>query len=180
MIIRFLLFILLVLQLQAQEKKNYIWPTNASNYLTSSFCEYRPGHYHSAIDIKTWNKEGYPIYAISDAHIYRIRVSPFGYGKVIYLLLDDGNYAVYAHLQRFSPKLDYKVRSVQLANKRYTLNWIPDSIRVKKGEILGYTIQQFSLLLAEHPEIVEMDLNPLIWSDNQNRAIAVDIRAMVK
>ena len=47
-------------------------------------------------------------------------------------------------------------------------------------DAFGYTIQQFSLLLAEHPEIVEMDLNPLIWSDNQNRAIAVDIRAMVK
>jgi hypothetical protein len=164
MIIRFLLFILLVLQLQAQEKKNYIWPTNASNYLTSSFCEYRPGHYHSAIDIKTWNKEGYPIYAISDAHIYRIRVSPFGYGKVIYLLLDDGNYAVYAHLQRFSLKLDNKVRSVQLANKRYTLNWMPDSIRVKKGEILGYTGQTGIGSPHLHFEIrdpYERPMNPL-------------------
>ena len=47
-------------------------------------------------------------------------------------------------------------------------------------DAFGYTIQQFSLLLAEHPEIVEMDLNPLIWSDAQNRAIAVDIRAKVK
>ncbi len=47
-------------------------------------------------------------------------------------------------------------------------------------DAFGYTIQQFSLLLAEHPEIVEMDLNPLIWSDSQNRAIAVDIRAKVK
>ena len=47
-------------------------------------------------------------------------------------------------------------------------------------DAFGYTIQQFSLLLAEHPEIVEMDLNPLIWSDSQNMAIAVDIRAKVK
>ena len=47
-------------------------------------------------------------------------------------------------------------------------------------DAFGYTIQQFSLLLAEHPEIVEMDLNPLIWSDSQNQAIAVDIRAKVK
>lgn len=47
-------------------------------------------------------------------------------------------------------------------------------------DAFGYTIQQFSLLLAEHPEIVEIDLNPLIWSDSQNRAIAVDIRAKVK
>lgn len=47
-------------------------------------------------------------------------------------------------------------------------------------DAFGYTIQQFSLLLAEHPEIKEMDLNPLIWSDSRNQAIAVDIRAKVK
>ena len=47
-------------------------------------------------------------------------------------------------------------------------------------DAFGYTIQQFSLLLAEHPEIMEMDLNPLIWSDSRNQAIAVDIRAKVK
>ncbi len=158
-----------VLQLQAQEKKNYIWPTNASNYLTSSFCEYRPGHYHSAIDIKTWNKEGYPVYAISDAYIYRIRVSPFGYGKVIYLLLDDGNYAVYAHLQRFNPELESRVRTLQLANKRFTLNWRPDSIRVKKGDILGYTGQTGIGSPHLHFEIrdpYERPVNPLFFYDN--------------
>ncbi|MBN1406963.1 MAG: acetate--CoA ligase family protein [Calditrichaceae bacterium] len=47
-------------------------------------------------------------------------------------------------------------------------------------DAFGYTIQQFSLLLAEHPEIVEIDLNPLIWAESQNKAIAVDIRAKVK
>ena len=47
-------------------------------------------------------------------------------------------------------------------------------------DAFSYTIQQFSLLLAEHPEVVEMDLNPLIWSDSQNQVIAVDVRAKVK
>ena len=164
MIFRF--FLLTVLLLQAQDKKDYIWPTNASNHLTSSFCEYRPGHYHSAIDIKTWNKEGYPIYAISDASIYKIRVSPFGYGKVIYLLLDDGNYAVYAHLQKFNPDLDQKVRAVQMASKRYTLNWMPDSLLVKKGDILGYTGQTGIGSPHLHFEIrdpYERPLNPLLF-----------------
>ena len=65
--------------------QDYIWPTNASEYMSSSFCEFREGHYHAAIDIKTWNTEGYPCYAIADGYIKRIRVSPFGYGKVPYL-----------------------------------------------------------------------------------------------
>ena len=65
--------------------QEYLWPTNASEFMSSSFCEFRDGHYHAAIDIKTWNTEGYPCYAIEDGYIKRIRVSPFGYGKVLYL-----------------------------------------------------------------------------------------------
>ena len=47
-------------------------------------------------------------------------------------------------------------------------------------DAFGYTIQQFSLLLAEHPEILEMDLNPLMWSSADNEAVVVDVRATVK
>jgi len=146
--------------------QNYLWPTNASNYLTSSFCEYRPGHYHSAIDIKTWNKEGYPIYAIEDGFIYKIRVSPFGYGKVIYLKLKDGNYAIYAHLQRFTKKIDKQIRGKQLANQKYRLNWYPKNIKVKKGDIIGYTGSTGIGTPHLHFEIrnsKEQPLNPLAF-----------------
>lgn len=131
-----LISFVLIGQLYSQ---NYLWPTNASTFLTSSFCEYRPAHYHSAIDIKTWNKEGYPICAIEDGSVYKIRVSPFGYGKVIYLKLIDGNYAIYAHLQKFSKSIENMIRQKQIANKKYSLNWYPKNMRVKKGDILGYT-----------------------------------------
>jgi acetyl coenzyme A synthetase (ADP forming)-like protein len=47
-------------------------------------------------------------------------------------------------------------------------------------DAFGYTIQQFSLLLSEHPEILEMDLNPLMWSSTENQAVVVDVRATVK
>jgi hypothetical protein len=119
--------------------QNYLWPTNASTYLSSSFCEFREGHYHSGIDIKTWLNEGFPCYAIENGRIERIRISPFGYGKVLYLRLDDGNIAVYAHLQRFTKTLDQIIRKKQLQNQRYTLNWYPKKIYVKKGEIIAYT-----------------------------------------
>ena len=42
------------------------------------------------------------------------------------------------------------------------------------------TIQKFSLLLAEHPEISEMDLNPLIWSAQRQEAVVVDLRATLR
>ncbi len=155
----FLLFLPLVLLAQ-----NYLWPTNASTFLSSSFCEYRPGHYHSAIDIKTWNTEGYRIYAVEDGYVQRIRVSPFGYGKVLYLKLKDGRTAVYAHLQRFNKKLERAVRKQQLQKKRYTITWYPKNRKVRRGDILGYTGQTGIGVPHLHFEIRDtkgQPLNPL-------------------
>ncbi|WP_456406212.1 M23 family metallopeptidase [Caldithrix abyssi] len=157
--------ILLVLLIwHGAKAQNYLWPTSASDYLTSSFCEYRPGHYHSAIDIKTWNQEGYAVYAVEDGTVYRIRVSPHGYGKVIYLKLKDGRFAVYAHLQRFNRKLEEKVRQIQLKNRRYTIDWRPKNWPVKKGEIIAYTGQTGTGVPHLHFEIRDAQhraLNPL-------------------
>ncbi len=153
-----LLFLLLPISLLAQ---NYLWPTNASQFLSSSFCEYRPGHYHSAIDIKTWNTEGYRIYAVDDGYVQRIRISPFGYGKVLYLKLKDGRTAVYAHLQHFNKKLDRAVRKVQLRKKRYTVSWYPKNWKVKRGEVLGYTGQTGIGVPHLHFEIRDKKGRPL-------------------
>ncbi len=158
------LSLFLPLLLNAQ---NYLWPTSASQYLTSSFCEYRPGHYHSAIDIKTWNKEGYPCYAVDDGYIYRLRVSTVGYGKAFYIKLKDGRFAVYAHLQRFSPPIEKMVRQKQIENRKYTLNWYPEKkIYVKRGEIIGYSGQTGIGVPHLHFEIrdsLEHPLNPLYF-----------------
>ena len=123
---------------QSLRAQNYLWPTNASNFVSSSFCEFREGHYHSAIDIKTWLREGFPCYAIADGYVERIRVSPTGYGKVIYLKLTDGNTAVYAHLQRFAAPLEAIIRNWQLQHQSYTLDLSMDSIKFKQGEIIAY------------------------------------------
>jgi len=150
--------------------QNYLWPTSASKYLSASFCEYRPGHYHSAIDIKTWNQEGYPVFAIDDGCIYRIRVSPHGYGKVIYLKLKDGRFAVYAHLQRFAPKIEQAIRKEQLRRKRYSINWKPKNWPVKKGEILAYSGQTGIGVPHLHFEIRDPQnhaLNPLHFFKDQ-------------
>ena len=150
--------------------QNYLWPTSASQYLSASFCEYRPGHYHSAIDIKTWNQEGYPVFAVDDGRIYRVRVSPFGYGKVLYLKLKDGRFAVYAHLQRFNPKLEQAVRKVQLKKQRYTIDWQPENWPVKKGEIMAYTGQTGIGVPHLHFEIRDPQnhvLNPLHFFKNR-------------
>ena len=135
----YILLFLLMLIPNDLFSQSYLWPTNSSEYLSASFCEFREGHYHSAIDIKTWNTEGYPCYAVTDGYIKRIRVSPFGYGKVLYLQLSDGQTAVYAHLQKFTKSVEEKIREMQFKNKRYRLDWWPKNLKVKKGDIIAYT-----------------------------------------
>lgn len=121
--------------------QNYLWPTDASKNITSSFGEFRPRHFHAALDIKTWSQTGYKIFAIEDGYIQRIRVSSYGYGKVIYLKLNDGNIAVYAHLNGFIPKLEDYTDSLRLAARNNTLDTFPKAFQfpVKKGDLLGYT-----------------------------------------
>ena len=131
-------FYLTVFPINAQE---YRWPTDASNYMTSSFCEFRPRHYHAAIDIKTWQKSGYKIFAVQDAYVYRLRISASGYGKAVYIKLRDGNIAVYAHLSGFSPALQAYADSIRIARQNNILDIFPDPgrFRVRRGDYLGNT-----------------------------------------
>ncbi len=123
------------------QNQTFIWPTNASNYLTSSFAEYRSGHFHAGIDVKTWGQEGYQVYAISDGQIRRIRVSPYGYGKALYLKLDTGETVVYAHLQRFNDEIEKIVKSEQKRVGEYRIDKYIGAgvLTVKQGEMIAYT-----------------------------------------
>jgi hypothetical protein len=134
-------YILIFLFLIPLTGQKYLWPTNASRNLTSVFGEFRPRHYHSGIDIKTWAKTGYEVYAVEEGEVMRVRVSPFGYGKALYVRLKDGNYAVYAHLERFNDKIEKMVRKIQRKKGRYSIQFYPSAgkIKVKKGEIIAWS-----------------------------------------
>lgn len=178
----FKLYILILLSFTCLFAQNYLWPTNASYALTSSFCEYRPGHYHAAIDIKTWNREGYPIYAVDDGSVYRIRVSPFGYGKGLYLKMKDGQIAVYGHLQKFNDVIEKRVFEQQMKNQRYSVHFSPNDIHVKKGTILGYTGQTGIGSPHLHFEIrdkKDRPLNPLKYYNQVKDNIAPVIQSLL-
>jgi len=120
---------------------DYIWPTNASRTLSSSFAETREGHFHFGIDIRTNSSVGYPCYAVEDGDVVRVRVSPYGYGRALYLKLKDGRTAVYAHLQRFAPPVEKIVRKKQYQHRsfRCQIYFKPGEIPFKKGDIVAYS-----------------------------------------
>lgn len=120
----------------------YLWPTDASHHLTSTFGETRSRHFHAALDIKTWGRRGYNIYATRDGILHRIAVSPTGYGKVIYLKHDDGSFSVYAHLMSFNEELQQFADSIRFAGG-FTPSFdqvVEDqNIRVKQGDVIAYS-----------------------------------------
>ena len=139
----FLFFIVLTPRLcQAQLiDTTYIWPTNAGQFLSSTFGETRSAHFHAGLDIKTWGREGYKVYATKGGILSRLFITNTGYGKAIYLKHDDGSYTVYAHLQKFSARFQPKADSIRLADYSYEMNGFfeTDSIFVRQGEVIGYT-----------------------------------------
>lgn len=124
----------------AQESP-YLWPTDSGKFLSSTFGETRSAHFHAGLDIKTWGREGYRVFASKDGIASRLSITNRGYGKVIYLKHNDGKYTVYAHLQRFNSKLQTIADSIRLQDYTYTMDSFleSDSIFFKKGDLIGFT-----------------------------------------
>ena len=130
--------------MMAQEKypKDYFGsPLDITLSIAGSFGELRPNHFHSGIDFRTQQKEGFPVFATADGFVSRINVANFGYGKCVYIDHPNGFTSVYAHLQRFAPLVDKYVRTQQYGAKSYTIELRPETslLPVKKGELIGYT-----------------------------------------
>ena len=134
------LFIILLL-ISPIYSQNYHWPTIGSKALSSNFGEFRDGGYHMGIDIKTLEETGWPVYAIDDGYISRMVANFSGYGKGLYLTLNDGNVAVYAHLEEFAFRLETILYSLQAKNNSYIINeyFSPEQFPFKKGDVIGYT-----------------------------------------
>ncbi len=118
---------------------NYRWPISSGEYLSSTFGETRSAHFHSALDIKTWGRKGYEVYATRDGIIHRIAIGPTGYGKVIYLKHEDGSYSVYAHLLRFEESIQQLADSLRLQDYSFELdrNLEHLNIEIKQGEVIA-------------------------------------------
>jgi hypothetical protein len=118
---------------------NFRSPVGIPLLLAGNFGELRPNHFHSGLDIKTNGSEGYRIYAIEDGYVSRIKVSTWGYGKVLYVTHPNGYTSVYAHLKSFKGEIEAYVKKAQLKNETWEIElYPPDSaLPVKKGDIIA-------------------------------------------
>lgn len=116
-------------------------PMDTPLYLTAPFGSLRDNHFHSGMDIKTYEREGLPVYAVADGYISRIKYSPVGYGKALYIDHPNGYTSVYGHLQDANGDIAVYIKKYQYEIERFDFDHFPgrDKIRVKKGQIIGWS-----------------------------------------
>jgi hypothetical protein len=118
-----------------------LWPLAGTPAVSSNFCEYREGHFHAGLDIRTFGAEGVACIAVGDGYVSRLRASPEGYGRVLYIRLDSGETVVYAHLAEFTPELETALYNAQ----RRAFSFVVDvrfpraRYPVRRGDVIGYS-----------------------------------------
>lgn len=137
-----IVFVAVSLQASAQSAYDTLFrpPLDIPLRVSGTFQELRSNHFHSGIDLKTQYQEGKIIHSIADGYIYRINVSPGGYGRAIYVR-HDSLLSVYGHLREFSPEIEAYVKQAQYKLKSYSVNLFlpPHQFPVSKSDTLGFS-----------------------------------------
>src|SRR6201992_2432594 len=108
-----LLFLGLIAAVRAQNRvQTQAYPTNYFRFpldlppkIVGSFGELRPNHFHSGLDFRTNQQDGFPVHAAADGFVSRLRVQFGGFGNAIYITHPNGYTTVYGHLKSFSPEI---------------------------------------------------------------------------
>ncbi len=109
-----------------------------------------------------------PCLAIADGYIERVIIGYNGYGRGLFIRLNDGNLAVYGHLERFSPEIEQLIRATQFEQDKYALRlkFTPDQYPVKSGQILatsGTSGTEHPHLHFEIRDSLNQALNPQLF-----------------
>ena len=117
-----------------------ISPLTIPLVLSGNFGELRGDHFHTGLDMKTQGKEGFPVIAACAGVISRVKVSPYGYGRALYLSSPNGLTTVYAHLQRFAPVVEQWTLDKQYENQRFEVDEAPlRAFAFEQGDTIGWS-----------------------------------------
>lgn len=136
----FLLFNSLPIFSQVIYPDNYFrLPLDIPMTLSGSFGELRANHLHSGIDIRTNQQEGYPVYAVADGFVSRIKVQGGGFGYALYIDHPNGFTSVYGHLQHYNHKIDAWIKAKQYELHEFEVDVFPKrgEIPVSKGDLIA-------------------------------------------
>lgn len=133
-VISFFFFVVCIAAV-AHEGVSFVSPLNIPLVLSANFGELRPNHFHSGLDFKTQGRTGLPVFAADEGYVSRVVVSPWGYGKALYIAHPSGYTTVYAHLDSFEPFIAGRVRELQYAKESFSVDevFLPGEFPVGRG-----------------------------------------------
>jgi len=116
-------------------------PLDLPPIISGNFGEIRTNHFHSGLDFKTNQREGYPVFAVADGFISRIRVQIGGGGNALYVNHPNGFTSVYMHLRNYNDRISQALTSYQYSVEKFDVDFplLALEIPVKKGEIIAYS-----------------------------------------
>ena len=144
-------------------------PLEGETILAGTFGELRSNHFHSGLDIKTKQREGLKVHAAASGYVSRIKIAHFGYGKALYITHPNGYTTVYAHLQRFSDKIESFIKKKQYEQESFEIEVFPtnNELILTKGEVIAYSGNTGSSggphLHYEIRDNLERPINPLLF-----------------
>ena len=138
---RFVYFVLLLFFSLLTQAQNVQPPLDIPLLLSGNFGELRHNHFHSGIDFKTQGRTGLPVKSVKEGFISRISVSPYGYGRAVYIDHPDGTTSVYGHLDDFASKVKTAVVDSQYQKESFAVNLLftPEQFPLKQGEVFAYS-----------------------------------------
>ena len=116
-------------------------PLDCDIALSATFAEFRTGHFHAGLDMRTGGAIGLPVHAAADGYVCGIRISPWGGGKMLYIKHPNGYTSVYMHLNDFADEIGRWVRNEQYKEESFSIiRDIPEGVLpVKKGQVVAHS-----------------------------------------
>lgn len=109
--------------------------------LAGNFMELRTDHFHSGIDLRTDNREGLPVKAAAEGWVSRIKVSPWGYGKALYIDHPNGYTTVYGHLRNYVGPIAKAALDAQYKARDFEVDvtFAKGELPITAGQVVAYS-----------------------------------------
>src|ERR1043166_6973240 len=129
-----------IAQAQSYPQNYFRYPLDSLPHYVSPFGGLRNNHFHSGADLKTKEQEGLPVFAAADGYVSRVKVSPVGYGKALYIDHPNGYTSVYGHLRSYYGNIAAYVHNFQYKKKVFAFDKnLGPFLFVKKGDTIGFS-----------------------------------------
>ena len=127
------------IQSKAYPQNYFRYPLDLPPVTAGSFGELRPAHFHSGLDFKTLQRTGYPVHAVADGYVSRLRIQLGGFGQAIYITHPNGYTSVYGHIQSFTPEVFKYIRDYQYKNQTFEadIKVPPGMFKFIKGDVIA-------------------------------------------